>query len=152
MARKKKNNGGGPSGEEWLQTYSDTVTLLLTFFVLLYSFSSVDAQKFKQVASAFQSVLTGQSGDTVFDFNMENGNVPIMGDTSKLASETGGKDNELYDKVNEAIKKSDFKGAVKLKNDSRGVLIELKESILFELGQADIKHQSLPILEKLNTI
>ena len=152
MARKKKNNGGGPSGEEWLQTYSDTVTLLLTFFVLLYSFSSVDAQKFKQVASAFQSVLTGQSGDTVFDFNMENGNVPIMGDTSKLAPETGGKDNELYDKVNEAIKKSDFKGAVKLKNDSRGVLIELKESILFELGQADIKHQSLPILEKLNTI
>lgn len=46
MARKKKGGGGGPS---WMDTYGDLVTLLLCFFVLLYSISSVDQQKYKNL-------------------------------------------------------------------------------------------------------
>ncbi|WP_125152181.1 flagellar motor protein MotB [Clostridium rectalis] len=150
MARRKKNNGdGGSTGNEWLQTYADTVTLLLTFFVLLYSFSSVDAQKFKQVASAFQSVLMGQSGDTIFDFNMKNGEVPLVGETVKMGPASGGRENELYDKVREAVDKNQLQGAVKIKNDSKGVILELKDSILFETAEANIKEDSKPILEKL---
>ena len=41
---KKKRNieeGGGPN---WLDTYADMVTLLLTFFVLLFSISTVNAE------------------------------------------------------------------------------------------------------------
>ena len=34
MAVKKKKSGG-MTGKEWLDTYSDCVTLLMTFFVLL---------------------------------------------------------------------------------------------------------------------
>ena len=39
MARKKVQRDE-PSGDEWLATYSDCVTLLMTFFVLLYAMSS----------------------------------------------------------------------------------------------------------------
>ena len=38
----------------WLTTYSDMVTLLLCFFVLLFSFSKLDAQKFRSIMSSFQ--------------------------------------------------------------------------------------------------
>ena len=63
MARKKKDKGGGLRGDEWMATYADTVTLLLTFFVLLYSMSSVDSEKTKNISNAFISMTSGQSGD-----------------------------------------------------------------------------------------
>ena len=44
MARKKVQRDE-PSGDEWLATYSDCVTLLMTFFVLLYAMSSTDEAK-----------------------------------------------------------------------------------------------------------
>jgi chemotaxis protein MotB len=136
MARRKRRSGGstdgGPSGNEWMNTYADTMTLLLTFFILLYSFSSVDAQKFQQVASAFQSVLSGNSG---FIF-----------------SATGGRENELYDKVRDYVEKNKLQDSVKIKNDSKGVILELNNSILFETGQSQIKSNSIPILDKLNSL
>lgn len=152
MSRRKKRASGGVSGDDWLQTYADTVTLLLTFFVLLYSFSSVDAEKFKQIATAFQSVLSGQSGETVFDFNMKNGDVPLVGETVQMGTATGGRENDLYDKVRDAVQKSNLQESVKIKSDARGVLLELDDSILFETAQADIKQNSLPILDKINKI
>ena len=40
---KKKSSGGG--GANWMDTYGDMVTLLLCFFVLLYSISTIDQDK-----------------------------------------------------------------------------------------------------------
>ena len=54
--RKKKDLGGGGGGDEWMNTYADMVTLLLCFFVLLYSMSTIDAEKFHAMALAFSDV------------------------------------------------------------------------------------------------
>ena len=43
MGRRKKSGGGG--GANWMDTYGDMVTLLLCFFVLLYSMSDVHKAK-----------------------------------------------------------------------------------------------------------
>lgn len=53
MARKRQRDEGG--GYSWMDTYGDMVTLLLTFFVLLFSMSSVDAEKWQVLLKAFQS-------------------------------------------------------------------------------------------------
>lgn len=47
----KKHKGGG--GASWMDTYGDMVTLLLCFFVLLYSMSSIDQQKWVQLVQSF---------------------------------------------------------------------------------------------------
>ena len=49
MARKKKK-GDDIKTDGWMDTYVDTITLLLTFFILLYSISSVDGEKLKQLS------------------------------------------------------------------------------------------------------
>ena len=54
MKRRKEEEGGG---QEWLNTYADMITLVLTFFVLLYSISNVNITKLEQIAAAMQKKL-----------------------------------------------------------------------------------------------
>ena len=49
MKRKKKSVGGA----DWMATYGDFVTLLLCFFVMLYSMSSVDSQRWIALVQSF---------------------------------------------------------------------------------------------------
>lgn len=144
MSRRKKDSGSGLSGNEWLQTYSDTVTLLLTFFILLYSFSSVNSTKLKQISVAMQSVLQGTSGDSIFDNSMGNGNVPLVGDNEGTDVK-----QDLYDQVKKIITKNKLESKVQIKKDPKGVNIELRDNVLFESAQADIKESSKGILDKL---
>lgn len=52
MGKRKKSSGGG-GGANWMDTYGDLVTLLLCFFVLLYSISTVDQAKWVQIVKSF---------------------------------------------------------------------------------------------------
>ena len=70
MAKKKKQLDE-PTGNEWMGTYSDMVTLLMTLFVLLYSMSSVDAAKVQAISNAF-SVLSGKAADSILAYFKKN--------------------------------------------------------------------------------
>ncbi len=52
--RRLKDEG---SQSQWIVTYADMVTLLMVFFVLLFSFSEIDAQRFRTVLMAFQASM-----------------------------------------------------------------------------------------------
>lgn len=51
--RKKKPIDDGPGVADWIVSYGDVMSLLLTFFVLLFSFSTIDAEKWKQIVESF---------------------------------------------------------------------------------------------------
>lgn len=155
MARKKRGGAEGPSGNEWLATYSDTMTLLLTFFILLYAFSTIDAVKLKQISSALQNLLTGQGSTSIFDYNLETGNVPIVGEETQTnpveVGETNGEPT-MYEQILEFIKENNLEAVVTITKDSRGIIIQLRDNILFESGSAEIKDNSKQILEKISTL
>ena len=48
-AKKQQESDEGPGAPEWMVTFSDCMTLLLTFFVLLLSFSSFDDRVFRRL-------------------------------------------------------------------------------------------------------
>ena len=53
MASIKRKKGGGEGGANWMDTYGDMVTLLLCFFVLLYSMSTIDQEKWILIVQSF---------------------------------------------------------------------------------------------------
>ena len=59
MSRKREPEVEKDKSERWLLTYSDLITLLMIFFVVLYSMSKIDAERFKAVAESLNKALGG---------------------------------------------------------------------------------------------
>jgi flagellar motor protein MotB len=82
MAVKKKGGGGG-GGANWMDTYGDMVTLLLCFFVLLYSMSTISQDKWKAIVQSFNPSAVLEAQET------SGNDGPIAGDdhlgTAELA-------------------------------------------------------------------
>src|SRR5690625_2330704 len=55
---KRNKNKGAP---KWMVTYSDMVTLILVFFILLFSMSQIDLVKFYAISESFRNRM-------IFDF------------------------------------------------------------------------------------
>ena len=155
MARKKKTEEGGLTGDEWLGTYSDCVTLLMTFFVLLYSMSTVDAAKVQAISQAF-SVLNGKAADSILQYDQYEGSQPIVGGESKVENtieESENQDNKtMYEAIKEFIEESKLDSTIDIAQNEKGVVLQLKDNILFESGQADLKAGSNEVLDKINTL
>ena len=45
--------------ERWLITYADLITLLLAFFIMMYTFSKQDAEKYDEVSGHLRTIFTG---------------------------------------------------------------------------------------------
>lgn len=80
MKRQKDEEGG----QEWLNTYADMITLVLTFFVLLYSISNVNLTKLEEVASAMQRQL-GIEAKTEIEDVPSDLKYPVVGEGAAAA-------------------------------------------------------------------
>ena len=141
MARRKKK-GDEIKTDGWMDTFADTMTLLLTFFILLYSISAVDSEKLKELSQALQHSLTG-------DTSIEE--VQSIDDL-KVELEKGTKYEDLAAKLNKIIEQNSLTDEIKIREEDRGIVLELDESILFDPGKAHIKESSIPILDTIAKI
>ena len=111
----KKRGGGGDEGGSWMDTYGDLVTLLLTFFVLLYSMSSLDQAKWDVfVRSIFPN---GRPGEESAEQIVLNGQVTnedgkgSVGDGSVPPNEVNLNDpKELYLQIAKALNDAGISG------------------------------------------
>lgn len=154
MAKKKKQLDE-PTGNEWMGTYSDMVTLLMTLFVLLYSMSSVDAAKVQAISNAF-SVLSGKAADSILEYDKYEGTEPIIGGESKVENTIEESENSenrtMYESVKEFVQENKLDSTIEIAQNEKGVVLQLKDNILFQSGQAELKAESSEILDKINTL
>lgn len=137
--------------QSWLTTYSDMVTLILTFFVLLYSFSIIDNERFRRIAYSLQNALMGGGEQSIFQYDQHSGEVPIVGENT--ASENDQKKREgMYETVAEFVEENSLGEYVTIKESIRGVIIEFKDKILFDTGKAVIKDEGVPALMKIGEL
>ncbi|MFM9330632.1 flagellar motor protein MotB [Paenibacillus mesotrionivorans] len=160
--RKKRN--APENHERWLITYSDLITLLLIFFIVMYSMSKVDMAKYEMLSESLH--LQFAKGDTIIekhdgpagDLKQGDKATPVPTDTptpSPSASAQAERERELQDllsKVNQYIEENNLQAQVSTGDLQRGVVIKLNDMVLFDLGKADLKPASLPILDKLGSL
>ncbi|NLU51018.1 MAG: OmpA family protein [Syntrophomonadaceae bacterium] len=157
MARrsKKKQQAAeeGPSMERWLLTYSDLITLLMIFFVVMYTMSQVDAKKFEAVANSLSVVLSGKS-ISILD---TAGPSVVEGRSGQIAREGPGEDPSLQGNL-EAIEKQlaeyikqeeGLAGNVIIMNQERGLVISLKDTLLFPKGSDELTPHAREIIRKV---
>lgn len=145
MARRKRVEEH-ENHERWLVSYADFITLLFAFFVVMYALSSVNEGKYRvlsdSMVSAFRNAPIPTSGQT-----------PLLTPTPVTAQKPTILNNK--DKAKEAAKQKQREkmrnvakdildvmapliaaGKVRVLETSRGVTIEINDSILFSPGQA----------------
>ncbi|MEQ2128618.1 flagellar motor protein MotB [Caldanaerobacter subterraneus KAk] len=129
-----------PNHERWLLTYSDMITLLLIFFIVMYTMSTLNAAKFAQLAGSLSKTFTGTnyilgkySGKSVVPGNAEN------------------KDNlgEVQAQLQAFIKESNLQGMVSTYRDERGLVVSLQDTLLFDLGSAEVHPEEKEVLIKI---
>src|SRR5207237_8281890 len=131
-------------------TYADLITLLMVFFVVLYSMSSSDATKFKKISAALSQafnvdVLQGQSASGISD-----GSAQIAAPIDDLIQ-----NNEvpqvarLKSKLESVIDGNTQSPDVSVGTDKEGVVIRLSGSYLFDSGRAELKPNSLGVLDAI---
>ena len=152
----------------WLTTYSDLVTLLLTFFVLLFSMAAVDSQKFKEVAyslrSAFMNISSGDifyqnnSGEdivSIFNYDMPEDKVEEntidndkgrLGDSGEMKKDAV---SEFREQVEQLITEMELDEYVQIIDEKTSLTLRIDSVILFDLGKADIKESGKETIRKV---
>ncbi|RMF06762.1 MAG: hypothetical protein D6762_08815 [Candidatus Neomarinimicrobiota bacterium] len=137
--RRKKNSK--PTAPGWMTTYGDMVTLLLTFFVLLFSFTNMDKRKFEQVAGSLRGAL-----------GVLSENLPIP---SSPTLPSGGVEYDLLrrsaifesvENLRDALSQYTSDGSVNIEATESGILIQMGDKILFDQGKADLKPGARKVL------
>lgn len=108
MSRRKKGGGGGEDCGSWMDTYGDMVTLLLCFFVMLYSMSNLDQQKWEVfVKSIFPNA--DEKEQIAINENIAEGEFDVSG-TMELDVEVPEDLTELYLAIVEGLNTASIEG------------------------------------------
>ncbi|MFD1204457.1 MULTISPECIES: flagellar motor protein MotB [Sporosarcina] len=145
MSRKRKRKkDDGHIDESWLLPYSDLLTLLLALFIVLFASSSLDEAKFSQISSVFNQIFDGGKG--VMD-DAAPTSVPVPKDSSGEENENSSylEDQKSLEGIQEKL--DDYIAVHELENQfetqltDEGLLVTIRDSILFETGKATISPQ-----------
>ena len=109
--------------QEWIFTYGDLVTLLLAFFILLFSFCKTDIEKFRSVAESFKPV---PPGTPFFQKGQES----------------------VLDRLSQRIESSEISEEVYVTIDDRGVVVSFKDTVLFQPSSARLTQSAIKSLSR----
>jgi chemotaxis protein MotB len=145
--RRRKNDDEHENLERWLITYSDLITLLLAFFIMMYTFSKQDAQKYQEVSEQLKAIFTGRS---VLPGGAGSSTSPglsgVVKGTRLSAEEVA---RELENEVKTMTASTDPGRKISVFRDERGIVIRIMDRAFFDEGKAELKETAKKALEKI---
>lgn len=154
MARRRREEEH-ENHERWLVSYADFITLLFAFFVVMYAISSVNEGKYKVLSNSLTNAFkntTAQPGGQPIAVLQGPPILPMkpIAKPDRLAEQKRTEKNEqrqkmknVADDIRNALQPLIAQGKVKLLETSRGVTVEINDSVLFPAGQAKLQPASV---------
>lgn len=144
MAKKREHESEHSNSERWLLSYADFITLLMIFFVVMYSMSTVDKNKFQQMAQYLGAVFgNGNPTQITSKDGGLSGLLPDMQNNPKIEL------NETMQRLEKYIEENKLEPAATIRMDERGLVVSLNESLLFKSGSADVGAEAATMLSKI---
>jgi len=144
--------------ETWMMTYMDTVTLLVTLFVLMLSFSAVDTEKYNAIAEGLdlskygRGIMSGTMGiapdpgvsSVVLD-------VPGLLPAERIALDTAREDeaSDLAERLSSQLETAGIQELVGVSVLENTLTMELNEKVLFASSRADLSSQGKGIVDQI---
>ncbi len=175
---KRKEDEVKPGAPAWQSTFADLMNLLLCFFVLLFSMSTVDAQKFEMIAASFNQTFSifSAGATAIGDGVLISNGVSQLNELDQYINSTGKMDTgetvsedlasaqeeiekaqieeseELAEKIEEALEENNLDDEIDIEFTAQYVQLTLKGSLLFDSGSVELKEAALPVLDQVGVI
>jgi chemotaxis protein MotB len=137
----------------WLLTYADMITLLLLFFIVLYSMSSINPSKYSDLSQALETIFSGGRPE-IFSANSLSTGEGFMGNIGRYpaAKNRSGKKEDFFKQAISALQKDIQALKVKVVMNQMGVVIELASDLYFDGGSAKVREESIPTLKTVSSV
>jgi chemotaxis protein MotB len=156
MARKKKQEAEKENSERWLLTYSDMITLLMLFFIVLYSMSKADTAKYSQLAQVLESVFTGgnwgifeskpNAGDRQL-FDSGRGSLQSADKWPLMKNKQPEKKKKMYNQMVKELQPYIKADKLRVVSTETGITISLSSDLFFDPGSAQIVKENTAVLD-----
>ena len=121
----------------WLTTFADVMSLMLTFFVMLFAATHLDKAKMEDTLGSLRGAL-----------GMMDRTKPVIVSSPEIVRES----EQIAEKIHYAVVSRGMGSEVQVKLVKGGVRISLASPILFDLGKAGLRPQILPLLDEISAI
>lgn len=175
MARRKEDPPKGSTA--WMNTFADLMNLLLCFFVMLFSMSSVNEEKFEKVIASFQStfsILPG-GGASIGEGELISSGISQLENfdsyyNQQLSSQSDGQTEEEKDiteayeqqeleesedmaqQLENALSQYGIQDDVEVDFNAEYVTLNMNGALLFDSASAELRDEAYPLVNKLGKI
>ena len=152
--------------ERWLITYADMITLLMAFFIMLFTMSQLDLKKFQEFQQGFAGHVSGreinlaaEGGTGVLD-GSPHSQQQILARAEQVLNEKAKVDlardlerhhlERVEKEVTGRVERAGLGAKVGFRLEERGLVVTIvSDDVLFDLGSADLRPKGREVLEGL---
>jgi chemotaxis protein MotB len=144
--KKSLNNSDNSSGGGWEVVYSGFILILLCFFIMLCSFSTMEEAKIMRFVRSFASAVSIFEGGRKFDSGFVV--LPESSDIVDIRSSLA----KIFEELEILVMQSKLEDDVSISSFPEGLVMTLSNHALFDSGAADISLEARPLLEKIGAV
>ncbi|MFM2408484.1 MAG: hypothetical protein RL358_1226 [Pseudomonadota bacterium] len=142
--------------DRWLISYADFITLLFAFFVVMYSISSVNENKYKIFTDSLSIAFTNQATSTAINIVPNQQEQLLKALVDKRTARLGEQQRKLQERMKaiatgltQVLSPMVAQGLVNVYQNKRGVVIDISASTLFKTGDAVLQPAAMTVLHEV---
>lgn len=138
------SDGHDGGGLRWLLTYADMITLLMAFFIMMYSMSVLNLEKFQSAAAGLREEFGPSTGGG------QSGGSGILDHAKPITPPLEEGLVSVQQQLQEYIEDHALDDAIHITQQARGLVITLaSDNLLFSVGEARLRESALYIVDQI---